>query len=175
MSRPIGLYGDWSLSYLDAGNETGNVRGTARVVVGDDDDSNIATQIALWDDFVTKTNALVLGSLEKAEYVNTAIALSTPPTNGAARELKLLVMYSCTATGKRYTLSIPTLSPTIPLYVQNVSVRDAVRVDSPVAISSFITSFNAFVIAPDIPWNGTAYATDPACTVLGLRVVGRNN
>lgn len=174
MSRAIGLYGDWSLSFLDAGNETGTMSGTARVVVGADDDSNLAAQIALWDAFRTKVTALVLGSIEKASYVNTAIAVSAPPTNGAARELKLLTIYQCTATGKRYSVSLPTLTPTIPLYIQNVSVKDAVRVDSPTAITEYITAFNNFVVAPDIPWNGSAYAVNPAITVLGLRVVGRN-
>lgn len=175
MSRPTGLYGDWNLSYLDAGNEIGTMKGVGRVVVGDDDDSNIEAQDTLWDAFVTATQALVLGARVTARYVNTHQNVPSVPTNGATRELKLLAMYRCTLTGKRYTLTVPTLSPTIPLYVQNVSVKDAVRVDAPSQITAWITAFNAFVIAPDIPYNLGAYATDPACTIIGLRVVGRNN
>jgi len=175
MSRPIGLYGDWSSSYLDAGNEIGTMRGTARVVVGDDDDSNIASQNDLWDDFLIATAALVLGTNVQTSYINVGHSAPTPPTNGAARELKLLVMYRCAATGKRYSLSIPTLNPTLPLYVQNVSVRDAVRTDAPTEIANFITAFNLFVVAPDIPYLSGAYAINPAVGVIGLRVVGRNN
>lgn len=176
MSRPAGYYGDWSLSFRDAGNEIGTVSGCAVAIDGDDNSSNLGTQQGLWATFITKTNALLLGNPVKREYYVTQDIANALPTNGAARELKLLVMYQCTATGKRYTMSFPTLNPTIPLYINNVSVKDAVRTDSPTAITEFITAFNAFVVAPDIPSDGDGvYATNPAVTVIGLRVVGRNN
>jgi len=176
-NRPAGSYGDWGISFRDAGNEIGTASGTAGVVFGDDDDSNIASQLTLFNTFLATIVALTLGSVEKAEYINTAESISTVPTNGAARELKLFTMYECTFTGKRYSLTIPTLNPTIPLYVQNASVKDAVRVDSPGTITAYIAAFNAFVKAPDVPFNvGTGlYLYDPAVTVIGLRVVGRNN
>lgn len=175
MSRPLGLYGDWSLSYVDAGNETGTVRGTAKVVVGDDDDSNIDTQVALWSTFITRIDALTLGDLSQASYVNSNQSAVSQPTNGAAREIKLLVQYECIATGKRYTMTIPTLDPTIPVYVLNINAKDVIRMDTPTAITEFITAFNAFVVAPDIPAIADVYATDPACTVIGLKVVGRRS
>jgi len=174
MSRPAGLYGDFDATYMDAGNEAGRMQGTARVVTGDDDDSNIATQVTLFDTFMTRVNALVLGDLARQRYVNENTSNWSQPTNGAARETKLLVQYQCTLTGKRYTMSIPTLNPTLPDYVVNVNAKDVVLMTAPTEITQFITAFNAFVVAPDIPWNGTAYAVDPACTVVGLKVVGRN-
>ena len=176
MGRINGYYGDWSLSYRDAGNEIGTVSGCAIAIDGDDNSSNLGTQQGLWATFITKVDALVLGAAKKRSYYVTRDLNPALPTNGAARELKLLVMYQCTATGKRYSLTIPTLNPALPQYIDNVSVKDAVIVSAPVEVSSFITAFNAFVVAPDIPSDGDGvYATNPACTVVGLRVVGRNS
>jgi len=173
-NRPFGLYGDFGAAWRDAGNESGTMRGTARVVVGDDDDSNIATQVALFDTFMTRVGAVVLGDLERQSYINEQISNWTQPTNGAAREFKLLIQYQCTISGKTYRMTIPTLNPTIPVYVVNINARDVVRMDTPSQISQLVTAANAFLVAPDVPWDGTAYAYDPACTVVGLKVVGRN-
>lgn len=169
-SRPFGLYGDWGLSYLDAGNETGSMRGVGRVLTA----ANFDAQIALWDAFVAAVNAITLGDLIQSSYGNTNVSNASLPTNGAARETKLLVMYQCTATGKRYTLTIPTLNPTIPEYIDNVSVKDAIVTDSPTTIATLVSTFEAFVVAPDIPNVAGSYATDPTIEVIGLRVVGRN-
>jgi len=174
MSRPAGLYGDFDATFMDAGNEAGRMAATARVVVGADDDSNIAAQVALFDTFMTRVGALVLGDLARQRYVNENVSNWAQPTNGAARETKLLVQYQCTLTGKRYTMTIPTLNPTLPDYVLNVNAKDVILLSAPVEITQFVTAFNAFVVAPDIPWDGTEYAIDPACTVVGLKVVGRN-
>jgi len=176
MSRPNGYYGDFSLSYLDAGNETGTVTGVAKAVDGDDNSSNLGTQQGLWAAFQAAVAGVTNGAKAKASYYVTQNLTPTLPTNGSARELKLLVMYRCIATGKRYSLTIPTLAPTIPLYVDNVSVKDAVRTDSPSQITALITAFENFVVAPDIPSDGDGtYASNPAIEVIGLRVVGRNN
>jgi len=173
-SRPFGLYGDFDAAWKDAGNETGTMRGTARVVTGTDEASNLGTQIALYDTFMTRVGALVLGDLMRQSYVNEATSNWSQPTNGAARETKLLVQYQCVITGTTHTMTIPTLNPTLPTYVININARDVLRMDTPVAITQFITAFNAFVVAPNIPWDGTEYAVDPACVVVGLKIVGRN-
>jgi len=176
MSRPAGYYGDWSLSYRDAGNETGTVRGCAIAIDGDDTGSNLGTQQGLWATFYAAVNALVLGNPVKREYYVTQDVANTLPTNGSTRELKLLTMYQCTATGKRYSLAIPTLNSTLPQYINNVSVKDAVLTSAPSQVTAYIAAFNAFVVAPDHPSDGDGeYAINPACTVIGLRVVGRNN
>jgi len=175
MSRPIGSYGDWSISFRDGGNEIGTMSGVARVVYGDDDDSNIATQQDLFLDFVSAVDLIALGAIKKTEYVLTVDFDPALPINGAAREFKLLVMYKCLATGKRYSLTLPTMSPGIIAYIDNVSVKDAIDMTTPVGIVDFITAFEAFVVAPDIPAIAGAYATNPAISVIGLRAVGRNN
>lgn len=176
MSRPNGFYGDFVISKLDAGNELGTISGTAVAVDGDNTGSNLGTQTGLLAAFRAAVDAITLGGTKKVSYYVTQELSPALPTNGAARELKLLVQYQCTATGKRYTLTIPTLDPTIPAYVNNINVKDAVRMDSPATIVNLITAFNNFVVAPDIPSDGDGtYATNPACTVIGLRVVGRNS
>lgn len=174
MSRPLGLYGDWDMTFMDAGNEAGRMAGTARVVIGTDAASNIATQVALWDTFRGTCDALTLGALARHDYVNENTVGWAQPTNGAARETKLLVQYRCTATAKIYTMTLPTLDPTIPDYVVNVNAKDVILLTAPSEITNFITAFNAFVVAPDIPNIAGSYATDPACTVIGLKVVGRS-
>jgi len=176
MSRPNGYYGDWLISLRDAGNEIGTVTGVATAVDGDDTGSNLGTQQGLWATFYAAVAALCLGVVVKREYYVTQHLSPALPTNGAARELKLLTLYQCTATGKRYSLAIPTLNPALPAYINNVSVKDAVQTTTPSQITDYIAAFNAFVKAPDIPSDGDGtYATDPAVTVIGLRVVGRNN
>lgn len=175
MSRAAGLYGDFSVAFKDAGNEIGVMEGTARVVIGTDGASNIETQVDLFDTFLTRVDALTLGAQARQQYVNENTIAWTQPTNGAAREIKLLVQYKCTATGKSYTMTVPTLDPTIPDYVININAKDVIRMDSPTEITQFVTAFNNFVVAPDIPNVAGVYATDPACTVVGLKVVGRSN
>jgi len=174
MTRPAGLYGDFDATFYDAGNEPGRMGATARVVTGLDDDSNLATQVALFDTFMTRVDALVLGDLARQRYVNENTSNWTQPTNGAAREFKLLVQYQNVLTGARHTMTIPTLDPSIPEYVLNINAKDVIRMDTPTAITQFISAFNAFVVDPQIPWDGTEYAIDPACVVVGLKVVGRN-
>lgn len=174
MARPLGLYGDWDASFKDAGNESGRMQGVARVVLGTDAASNIETQSDLWDTFMGTVDTLTLGALERRRYINENVVAWVQPTNGAARETKLLVQYRCTATGKNYTLTIPTLDPTLPDYVININARDVILMTAPSEITAFITAFNNFVVAPDIPSIAGVYADDPACTVIGLKVVGRN-
>lgn len=175
MSRPNGFYGDVSISKLDAGNEIGVMSFVAEAIDGDDTGSNLGTQTGLLATFRATLDAITLGATKKVEYYVTQDLNPALPTNGAARETKLLVMYRCIATGKRYTVTVPTLQPTIPVYVDNVSVKDAVRVDTPASIVNFINAFEAFAVAPDIPSDGDGtYATNPAIEVIGLRVVGRN-
>jgi len=177
MSKPNGYYGSWKVSYLDAGNEIGTAQGAAIAIDGDDNSSNVGTQQGLWAAFQAALAGVTNGAKASASYYVDQVLSPALPTNGAARELKLLVMYRCLATGKRYSLTIPTLDPTIPVYVDNVSVKDAVRTDTPSQITALITAFENFVVAPDMPSDGDGDygALSPDIEVIGLRVVGRNN
>jgi len=175
MGRQAGFYGDWLMSFRDAGNEIGTMQGVATAIDGDDNGSNLGTQTGKFAAFQAAVAAVILGAPVKRSYYVTQDVINTLPVNGATRELKLMVLYQCIATGKRYSLTIPTLDSSIPVYVDNVSVKDAVRTDTPAAITGLITAFESFVVAPDIPSNGEGvYAVSPTVEVIGLRVVGRN-
>lgn len=157
------------MTFGDAGAEMSNIAGSSAVI----DDENVETETALFDTFRGRVEALALGDPVKRVFINTVEQGFTRPTNGANRETKLLVQYQHLTSGKRYTMTLPTLNPTIPVYVDNINAKDVVRMDTPAAISNFVTAFNAFVKAPDIP---LAMVEDFGNTVVvvGLKVVGRN-
>ena len=170
MSRIAGVYNDWSISFRDAGNEIGTMRGSAVVL----DDVNMDAQLVLWSAFLSATEAITLGQVQSTVYCNTNVLNTTQPGNGAARETKLLVQYANLQTGKRHTLTVPTLDPTIPTYVQNINARDVVNVGAPPNILAFVNAFNAFVADPSVPLELYGDIA-PAVQVVGLKVVGRNN
>lgn len=150
------------ISFRDAGNEVSAFRVFGTVLTA----ANAVAKEALWSTLVTAAEALALGTPVHERYLNDEIYSYDLPTNGAARELKLLVQYIDATTSKRLTCTLPTLDPTIPAYVANINARDVVQIDTPDAITGFIAAFNAFVVNPE---------TGNACTVIGLKVVGRNN
>lgn len=168
-SRISGVYQDGSISFVDAGGEIGTMNFSSTVITED----NIVAQSALFDTFVAAAETLTLGNVTKVQWVNTEILPNTRPTNGAARETKLLVQYQNTQTGKRYTMTLPTLNPVLPVYSDNINAIDVVLTSTPAAITGFIVAFNAFVKDPSVP---LALVGDiaPAVTVVGLKVVGRN-
>jgi len=162
MSLPSGTY--WPAEYLvyDAGNEPGHFKVYGLPL---DDPETIAANDALWSTLKTKLDVLQLGAPARASYLGEQIVAWTQPTNGAAREIKLLVQYQDNTNGQKLSCTVPTLDPTIPVYVENINAKDVVRVDTPAAITQFITAFEAFVVNPQ---------TGNSVTVIGLKVVGRN-
>lgn len=168
-SRISGVYQDGKVSVVDAGGEVSTMTFSSTVIT----DANIDAQTALFDAFVDSVETLILGNVTKVEWVNTEIFPNIRPTNGAARETKLLVQYQNTQTGKRYAMTIPTLNPVLPVYSDNINAIDVVLTTTPAAITGFIAAFNAFVKDPSVP---LALVGDiaPHVTVVGLKVVGRN-
>lgn len=162
MSLPPGGYQPASISYRDAGNEIG----TMSFYGPDLTAANFDAKVALWSTLLTKTDALVLGRRSRDQYDDESIYAYGQPTNGAAREIKLLVQYQDAVNGQQMTTSIPTLDPTIPVYVNNINARDVVVIDEPTAITEWITAFEAFAVNP---------RTGNGVTVTGLKVVGRAN
>lgn len=146
-----------SITLYDAGNESS----TFQCWGADLDAAGFDAAESLWATLVTKVTALKLGAIGRTRYGNDIIYDWTQPTNGAAREIALVVQYKDSTTGQRLTCRIPTLDPTIPDYVVNVNAKDVVLLTSPTAITEFITAFNAFAINP---------YTGNACEVIGLKV-----
>jgi hypothetical protein len=163
MGFPAGTRNPATISYRDAGNEIG----TFRVYGADITPANLATQEALFTALVNAADAITLGARTKTTYISTTTTVNTQPINGAARELKLLVQYQDDVTGARWTTTLPTLDPTIPAYVININAKDVVQVTTPAAIAAFVTAFEDFAVDPIDNTN--------TVTVVGLKVVGRNN
>lgn len=166
MSLPAGTYWPFEISYLDAGNEVGRFGAFGAIVLISDDAGNIEEKTDTFATLITATDAITLGARVKTRYINEVISLADQPTNGATRELKLLVQYRDATTGQRFTCTVPTLDPSLPDYVENINVKDAIEIDSPTEILNFVAAFEAFAISP---------VTHNAVEVVGLRVVGRNN
>lgn len=158
MPSGVATEGLASISVLDAGNE----RGTFKVFGVPLTAANWTAQQALFTTVVDTAMALVLGVKVKTTYGNVSNFTYSQPTNGAAREIALLVQYKDSTTGQKFTAKLPTLDPTLPDYVINASAKDVVKVDSPDAVVSFIAALNAFMRNP---YNGNA------CAVYGLKVV----
>lgn len=146
-----------SITYRDAGNEPG----TLSLFGANLSAANWAAQQALFDTLVLAADALTLGARSRQGYGNQIDIAWTQPTNGATREIALLIQYADNTTGQRFTCKLPTLDPTIPDYVVNLNARDVILMDSPTEISDFVTAFNA--VAHN-PYN------DNACHIVGLKV-----
>lgn len=166
MALDAGTFWPVEIAYRDAGNEIGRMSFYGIPIDVSDATGNIEEAETAWEAFETAADALTLGAKVKSRYYSEITYMTTQPTNGAAREIKLLVQYQDSVTGKQFTATLPTLDPTIPTYVVNKNVKDAILTTAPTAITNFITAFQGLAKAPE---------THNAVTVVGLRVVGRNN
>jgi hypothetical protein len=166
MSLGAGTYQPLEISFRDAGNEIGTMRFYAHEIDISDDTGNVEELNTLFTTLQTKVAAVVLGAKTRSQYINETLFTTTQPTNGAARELKLFVQLQNNVTGRQLGFTIPTLDGTIPDYIVNKNVKDAISLTSPTAITQLITAIED--IAED-PVDGNDV------TVVGLRVVGRNS
>jgi len=155
-----------SISFRDAGNEIGRFSCTGPDLAA----GTIAANEALWATLLAAAGALTLGAITKQQYSNEVTQATTQPTNGAAREIKLLIQYQVSTganTGARWTCTLPTLDTTLVSYVINVNAKDVVDPTVGTELLAFIDAFEAFAVDPA---NGTGEVI-----VVGLKVVGRNN
>ncbi len=160
---PSGSYQPWSGTWLDAGNETSTAQGYAEELTA----ANFTAKTALWDTFIGAADALLLGARSKDRFNDETLYTVAQPTNGAAREFKLLVQMRNNVSGRKFSFTLPTLNPEAVEYVINVNAKDVLVLDSPIAVVDFIDAAEAFVRDPNQPGS--------ACTVIGLKAVGRNN
>jgi len=161
MALPPGGYQPASISYRDAGNEIGTMSFYGSILTA----GNIVAKTAAWAALLTACDALALGRRSKDVYNDESTYAYGQPTNGAAREIKLLVQYQDVTTGQRFTTTLPTLNPALPEYVVNENAKDVVVLSGPEEVVNFITAFEAFAVNP---------ITGNAINVTGLKVVGRN-
>lgn len=155
-----------SISLRDAGNEIG----TFTCIGADITAANRDAQAALFATLVAAVGALTLGNMTKTKYIHETTVATVQPTNGAAREIKLLVQYQVSTganTGARWNCTLPTLDTTLVSYVININARDVVDPTVGAELLAFIAAFEAFATDPA---NGTGEVI-----VVGLKVVGRSN
>ena len=155
-----------TISIRDAGNEIGRFSCTGPDLAA----GTIASNEALWATLVAAVGALTLGAVTKQKYSNEVTQATTQPTDGAAREIKLLVQYQVSTganTGARWTCTVPCLDTTKVSYVINVNAKDVVDPTVGTELLAFIDAFEAFAVDPA---NGTGEVI-----IEGLKVVGRAN
>jgi len=163
MSLPNGAYNAFAIAYRDAGNEIGTFGGWGADLTA----GNFVAQSTLFDTLVTATDAITLGNRTRNSYATDNIQTGAQPTNGAAREIKLLIQYRDVTTGEKMTSTVPTLDPTVPEYVLNANAKDVIIIPTdPGVLKTFVDAFEAFAINP---------RTGNAVEVYGLKVVGRNS
>jgi len=124
----------------------------------------------LFQALVTATQDITLGNMTKTEYISQVTVATVQPTDGAARELKLLVQYQVSTganAGARWNTTVPCLDVTKISYVQNINAKDVVDPSVGTELLAFIDAFEAFAVDPA---NGTGEVV-----VVGLKVVGRPN
>jgi len=155
-----------TISIRDAGNEIGRFSCTGPDLAA----GTIAANEALWATLVAAVGALTLGAVVKQKYSNEVTQATTQPTDGATRELKLLVQYQVTSggnTGARWTCTVPCIDVSLISYVVNVNAKDIVDPSVGTELLAFKDAFEAFAVDPA---NGTG-----TVAIVGLKVVGRNN
>lgn len=166
MSLGAGTYQPLEISLRDAGNEIGTMRFFAQPIDISDDTGNVEELNTLFTTLQTKIAAVVLGAKTRTQYINETLFTTTQPTNGAARELKLMVQLQNDGTGRQLGFTIPTLDGTIPDYIINKNVKDAISLTSPAEITQLIAAIEAIAVDP---------VDGGDVSVVGLRVVGRNS
>lgn len=163
-----GTYHPAEISYWDKSKEVGRF-GVYGVPVTE---GNFAAQSALWAPLVTATNGITAGLIRSARWVNEVVSNANPEQDSidqsASREIKLLVQFIDNTTQKRLTSTVPTLDLTKVTYLPQardfVAITDAQGASE--EIQAFVSAFEGYVINP---------ATGNAVTIVGLKVVGRNN
>lgn len=143
---PAGTRQKGSISYLDAGGERGAFHGWFPVITA----INEVAQASAWGDVLVAADALALGTRVADIYNDTTTYVASRPTNGAAREIALKIIYRDGTTGQTWDSLLPTLDPSLISYIPNLSARDVVDLTT-TEVAAFITALNA--MPPKNPYN----------------------
>lgn len=157
---PAGTRQSGSVSYLDAGGERGSAKFWLPVVTA----ANEAALSTKWATLMTAMDAITLGVRVKDSYVDQTTYAAVRPTNGAARELALKVIFQDTTTGQTWDSRIPTLDPASVTYLDNYGAKDVVLIEDGGVIEALFDALTDF--PPKNPFN---YANNGV--VVGMQVV----
>lgn len=153
------------MSFWDKSQEHGAFEAqTTLVTVG-----NLTAQSGLWAALVVSTGDIVNGLPRLNRWVNQIVVNANPAKSAidqlSAREIKLKIRYIDNTSQAKFECTVPTLDLSKVVYLPIIG-NDAVSLSEPAEIVTFITDFQACIVAP--------YTGNPV-TIIALEVVGRNN
>jgi len=137
-----------SISYLDAGNEPAPFSMFVPVIT----DANIADQATAWANFLTAADAITLGARRSDKYIDETFYAVSRPTNGAAREVALKLIFRSAATGQTWNSLLPTADISLITYIQNYGAKDIVNMAG-TQVAALVTAANA--LTPKNPYDAT--------------------
>lgn len=158
---PPGTRQKGSISYLDAGGERAAFSAFLPVITAE----NLDAQATAWAAVLTAADALTLGNRVRDTYVDDTYYVAARPTNGAAREIALKIIFRSAATGQTWSSLLPTLDVSVITYDPNYGAKDVVLL-SGTAVAALVTALNA--MPPKNPYDAT-YADNGV--VVGAQVV----
>jgi len=158
---PAGTRAKASIGYLDAGGEKASFSMFAPVVDAD----NLDDQSTAFAALIAACDTLTLGNRYRDVYVDETYYAAARPTNGAAREVALKVIFRSAATGQTWESLLPTLDVALISYDPNYGAKDVVLL-STTAVAALVSALNA--MPPKNPYD-PAYADNG--TVVGVQVV----
>lgn len=143
-SLPTGTYQPASASYIDAGDEIGNMRVNGKVITA----GNAVAQATAWTAVLDAVDDLSLGHRSRDTYDNTSRYSKTVPTNGAAREICLKARFIDATTGSEWLETVvPCLNGALITYVPGG--KDVVDMTT-TEIAALKTALEAFPVVN--PW-----------------------
>lgn len=156
---PAGTKQDASISYLDAGGERASFHVLGTPITA----ANQVAQAAKWADILTAADALALGARVRDTYGDTTVYAAARPTNGAAREVALKLIFRDATTGQTWDALLPTLDISLIEYDPNYGAKDVVDITTD-EVAALITALDAFPVK-------SPYVYANSGTVIGAQVV----
>lgn len=175
MSLGNGTYHPSSITFWDKSKELSSLRVFGRVVTAtyvDPDVVNFTAQSVAWAALVSASMALAIGLIQKQNWVNEVIVNANPAVGDidqlATRETKLLIQAIDTTTQKRLTATLPTLDLSLVTYLPQAGDFVAITTGqgASMEVTDFVTAYQNYAVNPE---------TNNMLTIVGLKVVGRNN
>jgi len=145
---PPGTRAQGKISYLDAGNEPAPFSTWLPVITAE----NLEDQEGFWAAFLTQADNMTLGTRRSDQYIDKTSYVVTRPTNGAAREIALKIIFRSAVTGQTWDSLLPTLDLTKVTYIQNYGAKDIVNMAG-TDVAAFVTALNA--LTPKNPYDET--------------------
>lgn len=158
---PPGTRAKASISYLDAGGERAPFSMFAPVIT----EANLEDQAGFWATVLTAADAITLGNRVSDKYVDETFYNAARPTNGAAREVALKIIFRSAATGQTWLSYLGTLDISVITYISNYGAKDVVN-PAGTQVAALIAALNA--LTPKNPFDATY---EDNGTVVGVQVV----